>query len=96
MMNQEDVKESDGSISDDYKVVTIKGCGHQFHKTCLEQSLKQHKNECPTCKASIGVKIGNQPGESRDAKCDMTWSEQRGMFLPGHSAGETGAVGQYY
>lgn len=42
---------SDYTKGEQFKL--LRGCGHEFHATCLDEWLKVEKT-CPICKAQVG------------------------------------------
>ena len=43
-------------------------CAHRFCKECIETSLRQHKNECPTCRLHIPTRRSLRPNQAFDCK----------------------------
>ncbi|KAK6736185.1 hypothetical protein RB195_019076 [Necator americanus] len=56
-------------------------CAHQFHKSCLEEFLRNPstKKRCPLCLRYLELPLGNQPSEAR-----MSITKVKHIKLPGH------------
>jgi Deltex C-terminal domain/Ring finger domain len=61
-------------------VVSLADCSHQFHSSCIENSMK-HARKCPLCRAPIGSPQGKMPSGTMqiEVRPDLTCS--------GHPAG---------
>jgi Deltex C-terminal domain/Ring finger domain len=61
-------------------VVSLADCSHQFHSSCIENSIK-HAQKCPLCRAPIGAPQGKMPSGT------MQIEVRPGLTCSGHSAG---------
>lgn len=42
---------------DDNEDVRVLKCGHDFHKSCIDQWLMRHRNRCPKCMSVVGASV---------------------------------------
>lgn len=59
---------------------TLKKCGHTFCTDCIDRSFKTIGKNCPICKESYGVSVGNQPVGQ------MIWRLDQYSTVPGCSS----------
>ena len=48
------------SYAEAIDLVVLVCCGHEFHRTCLQEAL-QHAKKCPLCRIPVGVPRGTMP-----------------------------------